>query len=224
MYYGIGDRTAYCVTGRAVILLDIERSRYFGLPETAADAFKRLLARRGELVQGDEIPLAGLLKRGHLVPIPAPKLMPLTPEIALACVEGNSLSTGRVPISYVILAIWLQMTTAIRLRLLAFPSLLNRLRARPSARSSQKEDADRRAWMLAQAFERTTSLLGRTDRCLIRSIAMVSACRRLGISAQLVIGVRSEPFVAHCWVQRDDAVLNDTVEHIRSFTPILVLA
>jgi hypothetical protein len=30
------------------------------------------------------------------------------------------------------------------------------------------------------------------------------------------------PFHAHCWVQHEDAVVGDTVEHVSQFTPIMV--
>jgi hypothetical protein len=35
--------------------------------------------------------------------------------------------------------------------------------------------------------------------------------------------VKLEPFGAHCWIQDDDTVLNDTVEVVRQYTPVLVV-
>lgn len=73
------------------------------------------------------------------------------------------------------------------------------------------------------AFDQTALILGRTDRCLVRSLAMFSILRGHGVSAALVIGVRSDPFSAHAWVQHDDIVLNDSVDQINNYAPILVL-
>lgn len=58
-------------------------------------------------------------------------------------------------------------------------------------------------------------------QCLQRSAALVSYLRRLGLGAEWVFGVRLWPFAAHCWVQCDDACLNDDVERLQAFTPIL---
>lgn len=61
------------------------------------------------------------------------------------------------------------------------------------------------------------------DRCLPRSLALTHALRTQGCAAQLVIGVAMQPFAAHAWVQDDDRVVNDTLDHAALFTPILVV-
>jgi hypothetical protein len=52
---------------------------------------------------------------------------------------------------------------------------------------------------------------------------MFSVLRAHGVSAALVIGVRSDPFSAHAWVQHHDVVLNDCLEQTNNYSPILVL-
>jgi hypothetical protein len=41
------------------------------------------------------------------------------------------------------------------------------------------------------------------------------------VPCTFVIGVATRPFVAHAWVQIAGSVLNDTVEHVQDFAPIL---
>jgi hypothetical protein len=60
------------------------------------------------------------------------------------------------------------------------------------------------------------------NKCLPRSLALANALRSAGGAARLVIGVRLNPFAAHAWVQDGTIVLNDTVDHVLLFTPILV--
>ena len=36
----------------------------------------------------------------------------------------------------------------------------------------------------------------------------------------MIVGVRLHPFSAHCWLQVDDIVLNDTLEGIAPYTVI----
>jgi len=41
--------------------------------------------------------------------------------------------------------------------------------------------------------------------------------------AELVLAVKLQPFAAHAWVQWQDLVVNDRVDAVRDFTPILVV-
>lgn len=76
---------------------------------------------------------------------------------------------------------------------------------------------------IADGFSRSALLFSPADRCLPRSIAFFKLCQRRKIPTALVLGVRINPFTAHCWVQSDTHVLNDSVENIRLFTPILAV-
>jgi hypothetical protein len=45
--------------------------------------------------------------------------------------------------------------------------------------------------------------------CLQRSAATVCLLKKLGIPAQMVIGVQHLPFAAHAWVEVDGRIVND---------------
>jgi hypothetical protein len=57
--------------------------------------------------------------------------------------------------------------------------------------------------------------------CLFDSLVLSVFLTRSMVPCTLVIGVSTKPFVAHSWVQIGECVLNDTVEYVQSFTPIL---
>jgi hypothetical protein len=59
--------------------------------------------------------------------------------------------------------------------------------------------------------------------CLYDSLALVEFLAHYRLFPQWVFGVMAEPFAAHCWVQQDDRVLNDSVDYVRGFTPIMVV-
>ena len=59
------------------------------------------------------------------------------------------------------------------------------------------------------------------DRCLL-DLVFLAVLRKYDIPATINIGVAPMPFKAHAWVQIDDVVLDDSVEHVREYTPILV--
>jgi hypothetical protein len=61
------------------------------------------------------------------------------------------------------------------------------------------------------------------DRCLHDSLTLIHFLTSERVPARWVIGVRTQPFGAHSWVQSGDTVLNDQHEHVRRYRPILVV-
>lgn len=59
------------------------------------------------------------------------------------------------------------------------------------------------------------------DRCLLTAFALSEFLSRYRVRAQCVIGVHARPFGAHCWLEHENFVLNDTVERVRRYAPIL---
>jgi hypothetical protein len=59
------------------------------------------------------------------------------------------------------------------------------------------------------------------EKCLLTSLILSDFLARHGIRTECVMGVRAKPFSAHCWLEHSGQVLNDTVERVRRYTPIL---
>ncbi len=59
------------------------------------------------------------------------------------------------------------------------------------------------------------------DACLFRSLALMRFLTLHGCSADWVFGVCYCPFLAHCWVERDGEILNDYLENVSAYRPIL---
>lgn len=60
------------------------------------------------------------------------------------------------------------------------------------------------------------------DKCLVWSLGMQKFLAAKGIRANLVIGVKLEPFAAHAWLQSAGMVLSCPLEEARLYTPLLV--
>lgn len=72
-------------------------------------------------------------------------------------------------------------------------------------------------------FHRWSPYAPVSGKCLLRSFLLLRGLRRAGHDAQWVFGVSTWPFMAHCWLQAGDTVLDDTFERVAGYTPILVL-
>lgn len=73
----------------------------------------------------------------------------------------------------------------------------------------------------AAAFWRLSPWLPVEGECLVRSSLLMRFLRRRGLRADWVFAVRLYPFMAHCWVQIGDVCLNDDVERLAAYTPLL---
>ncbi|MEE7561107.1 lasso peptide biosynthesis B2 protein, partial [Xanthomonas sp. Kuri4-2] len=83
--------------------------------------------------------------------------------------------------------------------------------------------AEQRLCAAAAVYRRARLYVPVEMRCLLDSLALLRFLRRRQCHARLVFGVALDPFSAHCWVQADDLVLNDTVGNVHAHTPIRVV-
>lgn len=76
---------------------------------------------------------------------------------------------------------------------------------------------------IARMTAQLRPLVPRSGRCLVRSLLLLHMLDLRGARANWIFGVRTHPFDAHCWVEYDGVVLNDTLEHVRWYTPIVLV-
>jgi hypothetical protein len=75
----------------------------------------------------------------------------------------------------------------------------------------------------AARFARQAPWLPRDGVCLMRSLQQLFYLRAYGFRPTWVFGVRTWPFQAHCWLQAGPTVLDDSVEHVGAYAPILAI-
>lgn len=211
-----------CDCNGIAILLDVNRDRYFALAPNSGDALLRLA--RGDAPGADDRgALDGITARGVLryeatlsdrpllatgLPIDRSVLDAddRTRPFHLAALGRSAVALGRASL-------------AMRWRSLA--SRLAAVAGRPVAGfdpASRDGFADH-----ARQFEAARRLLPFDRSCLRDSLALLHFLRPLPTRPQIVFGVRTDPFRAHCWVQHGDVLLNEVADMAALFTPILVV-
>ncbi|QAY78186.1 lasso peptide biosynthesis B2 protein [Sphingosinicella sp. BN140058] len=214
------DNLAFCLCGGRAVFLDLEADRYFCLPPVADRAFRALLAG-GEADVGALAPLIG---RGLLLGNEGPGLEYEQSATVPAASRASGIDDGRRPSWRMIVeALIAQHAAAGRLRRRRLLDLVAGIRARAERLGNPPAEVERAAANVAAAFASSALWLGRHDRCLPRSLALLAMCHRRRIPASLLFGVGAEPFAAHSWVQLGDAVLTGDLEQVQQFTPILVV-
>ena len=205
-----------CVADEKVIILDVVRDRYFGLPPTLpVDEFVRAI---DEPDRYDTLAMAARLGRSlDFADISlCAAVEPVFCDIDDPTPNWYSIRHG----------------LAIGWRAARFRRLLRRQGLREALLALRRR---------APAFERTSSLVNRGcgeiaaavrimgyvrslhDQCLPIALGIADHMQRIGYRPNLVIGVTAKPFRAHCWVQADGMLVSDRKEAIRDYTPILIL-
>ncbi|MBV2150403.1 MULTISPECIES: lasso peptide biosynthesis B2 protein [Sphingobium] len=223
MPFMLRDDLCFCKSAGAIIFLDARIGRYFALPERFVEPFSRWLD--GRPPSFDDVPiLQHLVAQGFLVETAD---LPQRLNIKFASLPPPEVEVdpdGRFPsIPLAVCAIASRLIWTWRVRHQPFSSLIDRIKSirRPSS-CGMKKASRRDLVRLVHAFRFSDLILGSHDRCLPRSLALVTICRKYGLSPVLVIGVQATPFAAHCWVQDGNVVVNESPDRAQMFTPILV--
>jgi len=194
-----------------IVVLDIRADAYVLIPDAA-----KLMqpVRNGGGVRGDAAVLDDLVEAGLAAPTHVRQrrmLAPATSELRL--LHTAPPISGLVAFGHALTA-----TAAFKRRNLAALVEAARWRKR-GARRADLAGAVREAG----AFEAVRPWVPFEGDCLQRSWMLHDHLCRTGIDADWVFGVRTWPFFAHCWVQVGDAVVGDTLNRVRGFTPIMAI-
>ena len=120
-------------------------------------------------------------------------------------------------------------SAAVRARLLlkyrTFETVVERVRQRSDVpHSTARTLPDNRLHHLVNAFGTLRPFFFTAkDACLFDALALSEFLAGYGVFPRWFFGVQSRPFAAHCWLQMDGVVLNDTVDHVSRYTPIMIV-
>lgn len=220
MTYALRPDLAFCFVQQRAIFLDMAADRYFCLDGPADDSFWRLVG--GELLKpADHDVLTRLVTRDILNVagmgnIPRPCRHP-APGISHLDAHRASPAMPRLPS-----IIWHLTTTNLRLRKKPPADVvLHVARLKTMARRTNLVADD--LYALARTYDWTRRFFMPLDRCLVRALALATQAAKAGYRIDLVFGVRLRPFAAHCWVEHEGVVLDDRLDHVSNFTPILAV-
>lgn len=226
--FTLAQHAFVCRCDREVVILDVRRDRYL-----AVDAIRH--AGLAALVQDwpacnddsgsvDAMPTLSLaqslMSLGVLTQAPQAGKSASPLRAVLARYECNQASHARARTFFEVLTA--TVTASLILRWLPFEQVVARVSRRhkhPHAPSSTGELCD-----LVGQFQYAHSWLFSSDRrCLHESLALLEFLARHRHYPRWIFGVHTAPFAAHCWLQHDDVVINDSLENVAQFTPIMMV-
>ena len=110
-----------------------------------------------------------------------------------------------------------------RLRVKSIESTVRFITRRKQKCSKPDEFDWSKAARLISTFESLRLFYPRPYLCLFDSLALLDFLSHYSLFPTWVFGVIVEPFQAHCWLQQDDVVINDTVERVQIYSPIMCI-
>lgn len=212
MYWRLQPSLTACIVSDRLILLDIERDRYSAVPPKVAglaiawlracdgsrapDAFAALLGTN------DTCPALRNEQPRHVA---APSAA--TPQSS----RGHASPRSILSVFVAVAATWIALRTRTLRRILDRHEEARTVGPKveeAALRNQTRIFADARRWCPIKS------------NCLLDSLAFDRWLGGPG-DIHLVFGVLGQPFEAHCWVQSDDDVLNDSYDRVSRFEPIL---
>jgi hypothetical protein len=210
---------SFCVLEGTVIVLDIEADRYLALGPRRGAKVLANLAGKDEL---DRLPVGGIALTGDPL-AGAIYVLRQRPMLPVRNHLQESPPGGTVRIVDAWRAAWLQIAAFVRLKTFGFDRTLHWATKPGTARDPAAKGNFAVKDAVIRAHRWARSSLPFKDACLPASLALARALTRAGTAYALVVGVKLNPFAAHCWVEEEGTVLNDDLETVRSFTPIRVV-
>jgi hypothetical protein len=235
--YYLREHAFVCLADRHYVILDLLADRYLRVERQAFDS----LAPRNspssflsinpherpshELTVESRRLLSELIERGLLTENPRKAQTRTLESVARPAETLSDLWTSSLGLSLRYIFPFVASLRAATASLkLPISQTVDRVtdRKRRRACHSAPFDIDR-ARVLVSIFGQLRPFWNRKYVCLFDSLALLNFLAKYDLFPIWVFGVQSEPFAAHCWVQQNEVLLNDTVDRVILYTPILAI-
>ncbi len=214
----LADRYRFCIANHRAVLLDLSNGSYACLPDKIDRAFCHL-AEGGKGTDDVIDALQPLLDDEVLFIKAGGRGLPGRLAIVPALTSFFDEIEHELPLAPNLLDIARRVATEWTVDRRPLHKTLSDLSPPRTLLARSLDDA--RVQALIRAYLATRRWIVTQDRCLPWSASLVKLLRHSGLGARLVIGVRTAPFSAHAWAQVDGVVLNDSLDRVIPYTPIL---
>lgn len=232
--YSLARHAHVCATDEALVFLDLKSERYLGLPRAADTALRKLVqnwplaepAHRQDRAENHVSPddlLQELMAKGLVVTdVTMSTERPHGPLVPPSSSRAeHPLTRPRPTARDLVNFIAARIIATRRLRASSLESIARRVAERRQRSRHATEERDRQIERLADIYHRVRPIaFTARSECLLDSLILVEFLARYQLFPDWVIGVRTQPFLAHSWVEHKGRVLNDNIENVLAYTPI----
>lgn len=194
-----------------LVVLDVRDDSYACVPGVPGLRINGRLAAAPRMVL-DELQSLGLTTPLRAGVSPDMQMTtPPQPRIGVAAAAGVAPTFGETA---AFIAAWLRVAPR--------RPTVGGLAAGLSARRGSREDLDAIARRV-RVFRQLLPLAPFAGECLFQAELLLRFLNAAGLDAALVFGVRTWPFLAHCWLQAGEVCLTDPPDILAMYRPILAV-
>lgn len=231
-HYFLRENVFFCIVDNHCVFLDLRNDQYLCLEPKKTAIFKAFFGKKSQNTSKEEIKkladelffqeLITLHPNNHEILATAPPQKPVKDLIGYDIGKKPKIHLGHI-LCFLIAA------TSSKIRLKHQP--LDKIIARVKKKKAHYHKKNRiqkipfnRLKELVEIFNRLRPLLFTAqNQCLYDALSLNAFLNKYHIYPDMVFGVKMGPFAAHCWVQYNDVILNDTVAMTLLQTPIMVV-
>ena len=232
--YYLSEHAYVCVADGDLIVMDVRTGTYIGLTPMQSAALVRtvsgwpvnsaIYAITDALMLSGKDTLIDALLNKDLLTISTVAGKKATPISISSCSEEItsyfSDPLPRIRGLHILVFFRAFFATTIAMRLTSFSELIKSVHLRQRRQLDQHARLSDVAILLSIYNRIRTCVFTARDACFRDSLTLLHFLSSFGIYPDWIFAVQSAPFSAHCWVQYDTALLNDSLAHVRQFTPI----
>jgi Transglutaminase-like superfamily len=227
-----------CQTTDGAVFMNLESGQYFGLDIQATDIITPFIEGwptsgvRGQAVQSIapntiELTIEALTTHNRLL-TDSPKMgrsasFPNVLATSAIPLRGNIIPRPRVGGIHVLAFCRACIRALFDIKFRSMAYTVRRLQTRKARYcSTGRDEAD--LVELVRIFRFLTPLVYTAkDRCLFDSLALIEFLAAFRWFPTWIIGVTTRPFKAHSWIQNEGLILNDRLETVELYSPILAV-
>ena len=230
--YYLRPKTFVCIVDNHCVFLDLHKDKYLCLEPHQTNTLRALLGEIEHVGNENEINKLSneLLNHGLITKNPSQGKNYSAPNFANPTRDLMGYDVNKKPtirLSHVLRFFTAATFSAIRLRWKPLEKVVRKVelrKLRHEQKGMSKNVDPEQLKELVEVFNRLRPLLfTATNQCLYDALSMIEFLAGYRIYPDWVFGIRMGPFSAHCWVQKDNIVLNDSVAKILLRTPIMVV-
>jgi hypothetical protein len=229
--YALARHVFVCMQGEHVVFLDVRQDRYFALEAAITSGLGQLVsgwpvASLDSAGTSDSV-LSLLMEKGILIDThnDGKDAAPVdVPVCRIELVADTFDESPRVGLRAMFRFVRAAFIARLLLKNRSLEYVVERARVRRERRSTSPRafDARRAHDLVARYAALRPFFFSAKDACLLDALALSEFLAAYRLFPRWVFGVQARPFAAHCWLQDDDVVLNDTIEHVKRYTPIMM--
>jgi len=236
-HYALAGHVFVCLHGEHVVFLDVLKDRYFAVEAQKTASLRAVVpgwpvgeaARPTETASGEagSATLAELLARGLLSADPRsgkPATPVCVPAVTSELTSDSFPRPARASPTSMASLTACALSASFMLRFRGFARVVERVRRRNQRHGHTSAfDAEVAHRLVAMFVSLRPFLFTARDMCLFEALALSEFLARHALFPRWVFGVQARPFAAHCWLQHESVLLNDTLDHVGRYTPIMVV-